>query len=180
VNLACRYQRECTDRRKRRSSEQLQCLGLFWGKRLLLPFNVDWPHTTSRQGRSLLVFLSFLPAYWLGVYLVLAGVYLVSVLVGDTYTSCASVSAFEAKYLGNYDSWGKGVRITCVGGWLLLGAYKKVGGQNRLVTSLMTSCDPVTPRSVRAQVTTPGKSFTHTCSVACDDWTVGTCSDIVA
>ena len=32
----------------------------------------------------------------------------------------------------------------CIGGWLLLGAYRKVDGQNRLVTSLMTSRDPMT------------------------------------
>jgi len=43
-------------------------------------------------------------------------------------TSCLSVSVFDAKYLGNY-------RTTGDGGCLLLGVYKKVAGQNRLVTS---------------------------------------------
>jgi len=55
-------------------------------------------------------------------------------LGGVWYFAVACGIRFGAKYLGNYGRRGR----------LLLGAYRKVDGQNRLVTSLMTSRDPMT------------------------------------
>jgi len=56
------------------------------------------------------------------------------VYLGDVWYAMRVWVRFDAKYLGNYGD----------GGCLLLGAYRKVAGQIRLVTSLMTSRDTMT------------------------------------
>jgi len=55
-DVTCRCQRECTDKREGRSSEQLQYLELRWGTRVVLQFNARRSHTTSWQGWRVIIF----------------------------------------------------------------------------------------------------------------------------
>jgi len=52
VNWSCRCERERADKRERRSRDQLHCLGLRRGTRLVPERNACRPHPASRHGHS--------------------------------------------------------------------------------------------------------------------------------
>jgi len=50
ADLTCRWDWECTDKRRRRSNKQLRYIELRRRTQRVLQVNAGWPHQTSRRG----------------------------------------------------------------------------------------------------------------------------------